>query len=281
MRRDESGLGEALLAGLIALALVAAGVTYVSVVSIMQGVGPEQRNNQIIVANLRHTFYARIPINSNDQATVDCQTKSETAAGIGWTGNPALGYRRIPEGGTGPVDDEPRISQFASGGTVNEPAFLTADAQWQSTMEGLIAQARNNMKDNHCEEESMQASALPSEAPLEIAGTYNLSFRNPPPFECRDSLPKTLTVSPPSGNGQAVKVTVPGNFAGRSGSVSFDASYAPYQINGALTLSDGPGLSAHYTVSATFLLQDQKTIVEGTWTDDVGGGCSLSFQGTK
>ena len=144
---------------------------------------------------------------------------------------------------------------------------------WKARIE-IKAEALSQMfTENHCDRapQPEQAATPQNQAnPLEISGTYQLSLRNPATPECSGVLPATMTVSPQSTSEATLSFT-----GGRAeGFQPVLADLTAYSFT-----TEDP--AQYMSIRGQFLGQEGKTIIEGVFTYNIGGGCGLSFQGTK
>jgi hypothetical protein len=106
-----------------------------------------------------------------------------------------------------------------------------------------------------------------------LEGKYELKATGAVQFECRDSLPKSLTVH---------------KF---QSTTEFDMSLEPKVADspgGSFVVTMNSGLSwrldvpqKYFTMTGTFITRSSENIIEGGLIVNVGGGCQIEYEGTK
>jgi hypothetical protein len=160
------------------------------------------------------------------------------------------------------------------------PANSEAAAAWRGRMSVKAGGAAALFSERSCDKPPAQAAQPGSQAPAvdpkaELLGTYYLRAKGTPPPECQTVLPAKLTAL-------AFQSATEFNLRlepqpGTSDSPRGDFSGVP--INGYTFRLNVPG--KYFSVEGTFLGQSGGTIIEGTFSYNVGGGCGIEYVGTK
>jgi hypothetical protein len=156
------------------------------------------------------------------------------------------------------------------------PVNTPAAAAWRGRMSAKVGAIWADFRERGCDKEPARLPAAPpppKEDPRfkELLGTYYL--RAPVvPGVCLGLLPSALKVDRFQ-SGTEIEVTlVP------SGGASPSGRFLAF-INGYTFRLSVP--ERHLSMQGTFIGQSGDTIVEGVFSYDVGGGCTVEFQGTR